>query len=119
IPTFDLPLTRMDSLMRRTTHEQASQLYYVSTKDTKTGKVYLKVVNVEKNAQKVNISLKGKASVVAKATKVEMKGASPEATNSITDPTNIVPVTSTAKVGKNFSYTFPPYSITVLEIQTK
>ncbi|MDR0961565.1 MAG: hypothetical protein LBM62_03245 [Mediterranea sp.] len=119
IPTFDLPLTRMDSLMRRTTHDQASQLYYVSTKDTKTGTVYLKVVNVEKNAQRVAISLQGRGSVNSKAVKIEMKGTHPEDTNSIDNPTNIVPVTSTARVGKSFNYTFPPYSITVLQFETK
>jgi alpha-N-arabinofuranosidase len=117
IPTFELPLTRMDSI-RNASPSVVQKLYYVATKDTKTGNVFLKVVNVEKEPQKVAISIEGKSKVQPKALKVELKGDSPTATNTIDHPENIIPVKSETKVGKNFAYTFPPYSITMLQINT-
>jgi alpha-N-arabinofuranosidase len=117
IPTFELPLTRRDSMMNAAP-ASVPKLYYVANKDTKTGAVYLKVVNVEKEPQKVSVSLEGKAKVQSKALKVELKGDSPTATNSIDNPVNIVPVKSEVKVSKDFSYTFPPYSITMLQFNT-
>ncbi len=89
------------------------QLYYVSTTDTKTGKVYLKIVNAGKTAQKLTVAIEG-AKVKGKAEKTVMKGESREATNSITDPTHIVPQKSTQKVSNNFQLTLDPLSITVL-----
>ncbi len=47
-----------------------------------------------------------------------MSAASSTDTNSITQPTNIVPETSTATgLGTSFDYTFAGYSITVIELQ--
>ena len=41
-------------------------------------------------------------------------------TNTISAPTRIVPVQTTLKnAGKQFSHSVPPYSIQVLELQTK
>src|SRR5262249_51042217 len=45
-----------------------------------------------------------------------MSATSSTATNSITNPTNIVPTTSSVSgLSSNFSYAFPGYSITVLQ----
>jgi alpha-N-arabinofuranosidase len=118
IPTFELPMTRQDSLTNAAP-TSVPQLYYVATKDSETGTVYLKVVNAEKNAHKVALSIKGKGRIASKAKKVELKGDSPLATNSIDNPTNIVPIESTVKASKNFSYTFPPYSITMLQFDAR
>ncbi|MDR0542527.1 MAG: hypothetical protein LBH19_10020, partial [Dysgonamonadaceae bacterium] len=113
----ELPLTRWDSISNASP-AVVQKLYYVATKDTKTGNVFLKVVNVEKEPQKVAVSIEGKSKVQSKALKVELKGDSPTATNTIDNPENIIPVKSETKVGKNFTYTFPPYSITMLQINT-
>jgi alpha-N-arabinofuranosidase len=41
-------------------------------------------------------------------------------TNSLLEPTKIVPVTEKVKgLGTRFTRTFPPYSITILELKTK
>jgi len=57
--------------------------------------------------------------VSPKAIKVELKATHPDDTNTIDNPKNIVPVKSGIKASKNFNYTFAPYSITVLQIDTK
>jgi alpha-N-arabinofuranosidase len=46
-----------------------------------------------------------------------MSGKTPNATNSITDPKAVVPVSQTVSVaGPNFTHTFAPYSVNVLEL---
>jgi alpha-L-arabinofuranosidase len=42
---------------------------------------------------------------------------SPDAENSLTNPTSVVPSESTFAAGNNFKYTFPAYSVTVLRIK--
>ena len=46
-----------------------------------------------------------------------MSGKTPNATNSITHPNAVVPVTHTVSVsGPKFTETFAPYSVNVLEL---
>jgi alpha-L-arabinofuranosidase len=118
IPKFDLPLSKMD-LQMGASPSTVPEIYSVATKDSKTGIVYLKVVNVVGTSQKVSIVFDGKVKVYSKALKVELKAAHPEDTNTIDNPKNIVPVKSGIAVSKKFNYTFAPYSITVLQINTK
>ena len=84
---------------------------------TKTGSTYyLTVINTTGTASSTTINLSGVTSVSSTATVTSMSAPSSSATNSITNPTNIVPVTSTVSgLGPSFSYTFPAYSITVLQ----
>lgn len=118
IPKFDTPLSKRDSLMKVTTTE-VPELYYVATRNSKTGVVYLKVVNVVGKTQNVSININGVVKVDSKATKIELKSKNPEDTNTIDEPKKIVPVITKTKVAKNFTYSFEPYSITVLEFMTK
>lgn len=97
--------------------KQLPTLYYVATKDSKTGAIYLKVVNTASMAQSVEISLKGATGVAAEGTLVTLSSANPGDTNTITEPTKIVPITSKATgLGNSFTQTFAPYSINVLQI---
>ena len=118
IPQFDLPMNHFDSI-RGAKPSSVPELYYVATKDSKTGVVNLKVVNAVGKAQTLDINIEGADKVVSKALKVQLSSAKPEDTNSIDDPTKIIPVKSSAKVGKQFTQVFAPYSVTVLQIQTK
>ena len=98
-------------------NDEANAVFYTATKDAKTGKTYLKLVNAVGDAQKLSIKLEGAAKVRAKAKKIELKSARPEDTNSIDNPRNIIPQESTQKVGRQFPITLAPYSITVLVIE--
>ena len=94
-------------------------LYYVATKDTKSGTIFLKVVNVADHAENVTLDLKGAGAVASTGTLVELKGDKPESTNSITDPKHIVPVTTNLTgLGKSFSHSFSPYSVSIIKIKT-
>ncbi|MDQ2862313.1 MAG: alpha-N-arabinofuranosidase, partial [Bacteroidota bacterium] len=119
IPTKMQKLNRRDSL-DAVQPKMIPTLFYVATKNSKTGTVYLKVVNTSEKMQTVNIYFKGKIKVMQNGLSVTLKSDDPMNTNSITDPEKIVPVKETVKkIRKNFNYTFPAYSISVLQVETK
>ena len=95
-------------------------MFFSVTKNTKAGIIYLKVVNSTAIAQKVKLDIQGIAGVASKGTAITLKAASTDDTNTITEPEKIVPVITTVKgLGKHNEHSFPAYSITVLQIQTK
>ena len=119
IPTQLQKLSPKDSLAK-VIPKAIPALFYVATRNSKTGTVYLKVVNALKTAQQVSIDLKGISSVSSKGILVEMKADKPEDTNTIMEPQNIVPITSEVKgLARSFTRTFPAFSISVLQIETK
>jgi len=99
---------------------QVPTLGYSVTRDSKTGVVFLKVVNRAAGPQAVKIEFAGLKSVEAKGQTVTLSAKSLDETNTITEPRKVVPVTAAASgFGKEFTHTFPAYSITVLEIKTR
>jgi alpha-N-arabinofuranosidase len=98
---------------------ESDQVFYSVTRDSKNGNVYLKLVNGGKNAQPVTFALDGVKTVKGKAEKWQLSSAQTTDTNSMDEPTKIVPVASKAAVGKNFTVTLDPSSIVVLTLQTK
>jgi len=95
-------------------------LYYVATKDSAKGTLYLKIVNISSSSQDVQINLKGAAKVAPDGTSVELSSADPADTNSIDAPQKIVPVVSKVSgLSATFSRTLDPYSINVLQIETQ
>jgi alpha-L-arabinofuranosidase len=97
-----------------------TQLFQSVTRDSETGTVYIKLVNMSGAAQTVHISLAGVSAVSPTGTAVVLSGANPKDTNTLHDPTKIVPVTSTVdKLGKSFDYALAPYSVSVLKVQTQ
>ncbi|HEY0244588.1 MAG TPA: alpha-L-arabinofuranosidase C-terminal domain-containing protein [Mucilaginibacter sp.] len=118
IPTQTRPANKKDSLANKMP-APIPALFYVATKDIKTGAVYLKVVNATGKSQPVDIDLKGVGNLSADGTLVVIKGDKPEDTNTINDPEKIVPVTSKIKgISKAFTRTFDPYSVSILKLQT-
>jgi len=119
IPVQLQKLNHKDSL-NKVTPKTYPSLFYVTTRDTKTGRLYVKVVNAGDAAKKVSLELKGVSSVKSNGKVVVMKADKPEDTNSITEPKKIIPTTSSYKgFKKTFTYSFPKYSITVLQIDTQ
>jgi alpha-N-arabinofuranosidase len=97
----------------------AAPLDYSVTKDSATGMIYLKVVNVTATPQTVNLTLQGVASVAATGMVVTLAG-NPDETNSIQDPRHLVPVSAKLTGLKPaFAHTFPPNSLTVLEFKVR
>jgi len=90
-----------------------------ATRNSKTGEIFLKLVNPQPNAESLKIELKGLASLASKASATTLAG-NPEDTNSIRDPRNVIPVTTTVRLGQpTFTYTLPPHSIVVLRLKSR
>jgi alpha-N-arabinofuranosidase len=95
-------------------------VFYDATRDSQSGTIYLKVVNRQSTAQPVHIQISGTTAVEAQGTAIVLKADKPDDTNSIQEPTKIVPVTETADgLGTDFTREFPPYSVTILELKAK
>jgi alpha-N-arabinofuranosidase len=100
--------------------QEVATLFWSATRDTKTGTIFLKIVNRAAASQPVRVELSGLANVDAKGQAVTLSASSPDDTNSITAPTKIVPVTSSVDgLGTSFTRTFPPYSLTVLQMKAR
>jgi alpha-N-arabinofuranosidase len=68
----------------------------------------------------VKIEISGASSVAAEGKAVVLQADSPNDTNSLQEPAKIIPVTEKVQgLGLEFTRTFPPYSITVLELKAK
>ena len=91
----------------------------VATRNSKTGEIFLKLVNPQPNSESLQIELKGLASLASKASATTLAG-NPEDTNSISTPRNVIPVTTTVShVQPAFTYTLPPHSIVVLKLKSR
>jgi alpha-N-arabinofuranosidase len=98
----------------------AETLFFNATRDTKSGLIYVKVVNTAGTPQPVHLQFEGLTSVESTGELVQMAATGPEETNSITEPTKLVPKTSEiSEISKDFTPTFPPYSISVLKLSAK
>jgi len=95
---------------------KVAPLDYSVTKDSKTGALTIKMVNVTDAPQTTAITIDGAAGLAPTGKAITLSG-KPDETNSLTDPKHLVPVESEVTgVGASFNYTFPPYSVTVLRL---
>jgi alpha-N-arabinofuranosidase len=90
-----------------------------ATRDSRTGEIILKLVNPEFAPQTLPIEIEGVTSLAPTAEMITLAG-SPEDTNSITRPRNVVPVTTTLRgVKPGFTCTLPPHSVVVLKLKPR
>ena len=90
------------------------------TRDTKSGTTYIKLVNPSSYPQPIHVTLAGVGSVAAGGTVTTLSGVTLQDTNSLTEPTKIVPVTAPLSgLSSSFDYRLLPYSVTVLQMQAK
>jgi alpha-N-arabinofuranosidase len=95
-------------------------MFFSATKNSSTGMMYVKVVNATGAMQELQVNVQGAGKVVAQGRSVTIGSGAADDTNSITEPTKVVPVTADEKgFGKRFKHRFPPYSVTVLQVQVK
>jgi len=89
------------------------------TRQSKTGTLYLKYVNPGDAPQMVTLQLMGVKAVKPEAM-VTTLAAPPDETNSREAPTKVTPkLSKLGQVQPEFVYTFPPYSITLMALETR
>ena len=97
-----------------------SRFFVSTTRDSGTGRIYLKVVNGSSLPQAIHIHLNGVTEVKSEARLTTLRGNTPEETNSIGDPGRILPVVTTIhNVAASFDHMMPPDSIQVFDIEAK
>jgi alpha-N-arabinofuranosidase len=99
--------------------KQVPTLFYGATRDTQSGTIYLKLINAVDTPQTVRIEIKGVTAVASEGVAIVLASANPTDTNSIAEPTKIVPVTTKVTgLGTSFTRTLAPNSVTVLQLPT-
>jgi len=99
---------------------QIHEVFFDATRDSKSGIIYLKIVNEAGTAQRIEVQLNGCSSIAGTGDAVVLAASSPNDTNSIEQPEKIVPRTGKAEnLGAKFTREVPPYSLTVLKLKTK
>ncbi len=90
------------------------------TRDTKNGTLFVKIVNPLGYAQSIKMTIGGVKSVAKNGEALVLQGKGLKDTNSLANPTNIVPVSKPlSNVGADFSYEAPPFSISVVKLNAK
>lgn len=96
------------------------KFYAVTGRDTASGDVVVKAINLGNDAVAAKLNLSGLGNIAANATATVLSSASLSDNNSLEQPKRIAPVESVVRgVGQNFSHEFPPRSLTVLRLKTK
>ena len=97
--------------------QNTANCFWSASVDTESGKndVLLKVVNNKGTSETVNIALNGVGKVNQTGHSTTLSG-TPDAENSLMNPTNIVPSSGPFSAGTSFKYVFPAYSVTVLRV---
>lgn len=97
------------------------RLFSSVTRDPVKGVLYLKIVNASSVSQPVNIKLNGAgATLKSDGRLISLSARTTAATNTLAEPTKIVPIESAiTDASANFSHSFAPYSINVIELETK
>ncbi len=122
LPDYDwkTPVRRRNGADEPATTRQVKSLFYSATRDSASGKIIVKIVNRADTPQDVKIDISGVSSVAGEGTATVLKADNRAATNSIDEPQKVVPATETVNgLGTSFTRTFPPCSITVLELQAR
>jgi alpha-N-arabinofuranosidase len=97
--------------------EGGSRLACSVTRDSASGKIYIKLVNAAHGAQAIGIDLPGFAQIDPVGSEITLHSSLLHDTNTITEPEKVVPVRSKLNgVGAHFTFTAPGYSVTVLTI---
>ena len=93
----------------------AEPLYTAASRDTETGDLILKVVNVQNVDKTAQIQIEGRGESL-QGTKYEMAGYALEAVNSLDEPYAVSPEENEFAMKNGEEYTFPPSSITIIRI---
>ncbi len=122
LPTYSWmqPARKRDGVEQSAVKREAKSLFYSATREKRSGKIIVKIVNRADAPQAVKIEISGVKSIAAQGTATVLKADNRDATNSIDNPKKVVPVTEKVKgLGTRFTRTFPPCSITILELEAK
>jgi alpha-N-arabinofuranosidase len=95
------------------------RFFYSVTEDSAKKRLYLKLVNANSDPQAVDIKLPG-ANLAPEGKLISLTGHNPEATNTMDQPTAIVPVESALHgVSSSLHHRIPAFTIEVMELDVR
>jgi alpha-N-arabinofuranosidase len=104
-------------VVSNTLSDAGPRVYSSVTRDEKSHKLFVKVVNATSAAKPFSISLGGASHIGKQASLITLSGKTPDATDTIENPKAVIPVEHQISIaGPKFEQTFAPYSINVLEM---
>jgi alpha-N-arabinofuranosidase len=102
------------------TAQQIREMFFDATRDSKSGVIYLKVVNTSGTPRQTTIQITGAPKIESKGEVVSLVADSLNDTNSIDEPRKVVPRTEKFDgLSANFTREFPAYSVTVMKLKSK
>jgi alpha-N-arabinofuranosidase len=102
------------------TAQQIREMFFDATRDSKSGVIYLKVVNTSGTPRQTTIQITAASKIESKGEAVSLVADSLNDTNSIDEPGKVVPHTEKADgLSANFTREFPAYSVTVMKLKSK
>ena len=100
--------------------QQIREVFFDATRDSKSGVIYLKVVNTSGSARPIKIQINGARGIESEGEVVSLVGNGLDDTNTLQQPQKVAPHTEKAGgLGTDFTREFPAYSITVLKLRSK
>jgi alpha-L-arabinofuranosidase len=96
--------------------EEDTLMAYSCVKESKTGDIILKMINAGSAPKAFKVNLKTFGKISADAEQIVLSGDA-DAENTFDNPQHVVPVTTTIKPGKSFTYTAPAMSLTVMRFK--
>lgn len=94
-------------------------IYAIAGKEEKSGDIIVKCSNPTGQPYPVDLKING-AKITPAATEIVMSSNDPWDENTFEEPTKVAPVTrQITGASSSFSYTFQPYSLTILRLKTK
>ena len=104
-------------LLTTLTETGGSQISESVTRDSKSGTFFVKVVNMTGSVQPIHITVNGISGIQPNGKTVVLTSGSPQDTNTLSNPQNVVPSTRPALgMSNDFNFNFAPNSVTVFEI---
>jgi alpha-N-arabinofuranosidase len=106
-----------DEILKATAAD--SDVLVSATRDSRSGRTYVKLVNATDGAAAVQLNITGVRTLASSGTAVTLS-ADPKATNSIDAPQAVAPVTAKVEgVKPGFTYEIPAHGIVVLTLETR
>jgi alpha-L-arabinofuranosidase len=94
-------------------------LHAVASRDSRSGEIIVKMVNVTDTPQETAVKIEGVKKVRSTGTAIVLTSGSPADENTLDQPQKVAPVRQKLQnAAQNFRYTFPAHSLTVLRLGT-
>ena len=97
----------------------ATSVQGCATRDSRTGQIFVKLVNPAKTSVPLAVEIGGATALASRGEAITLTG-DPNDENSIAQPRKVVPVASKLRgLEPSFNYTLPPTSIVVLKLKAR